>query len=83
MTTYQIATDYDDSGKRKRDHLNIFSGRFADTWEGHAVSLPKEDGYMVTLYSGRKVRVMCPVGRTDENYRQIDAAINAALNKED
>jgi len=82
MTTrYQIATDYQ-TKPRTRDYLDIYSGPFADTWEGGAVSLPKRDGYMVTLYNGKKIRVSCPVGRTDENYRQIDAAINDAINKE-
>jgi hypothetical protein len=36
---------------------------------------------MVTLEYGEKVRVSCPVERTDENYREQDEAFNVALNR--
>lgn len=76
---YGVTTDYDYNETHKRERLDVWSGPFMSEWEGSALSLPKGDGYMVTLYGGKKVRVSCPTPRTDENYLEVDAAINAAL----
>jgi hypothetical protein len=79
---YAIASDYDRSKGKKREYLSIWSGPFASNYEGEAVSLPKGNGYMVTLAYGRvKVRVECPAPRTDANYNEIDRAINLALTR--
>ena len=34
---------------------------------------------MLRTYNGDRVRVTCPIVRTDENYEQVDRAINDAL----
>lgn len=81
MTSYGIIEDYDYNQSHKRKRLTLWSGPFASVREGEAYSLPKGDGYMVTLEYGDKVRVTCPVERTDENYREQDKAFNDALNK--
>ena len=78
-TIYGVAKDYDYAGKRER--LTVWSGPFASLFEADALSLPKGDGYMVTLRTGEKIRVTSPVGRDDKNYREIDSAINAAINE--
>lgn len=62
-----------------REELTLWSGPFAEQYEGYALELPRHDGYMVTLYSGRKVRVASESPRTDDNYRAVDAAILAAV----
>lgn len=62
-----------------RQVLTLWSGSFADQYEGRVWELPRHDGYMVTLYGGRKVRVDTPSPRTDDNYQEVDAAINAAV----
>lgn len=81
MTHYGIIEDYDYNASHKRKRLTLWSGPFASIREGEAYSLPKGDGYMVTLEYGDKVRVECPVERTNENYREVDAAFNKALNR--
>lgn len=81
MTRYGIIEDYDYNATHKRKRLTLWSGPFASVREGEAYSLPKGDGYMVTLEYGDKVRVECPVERTNENYIEQDKAINDALNK--
>lgn len=80
MTRYGIIEDYDYNQTHKRKRLTIWSGSFMSDREGEAYSLPKGDGYMVTLHYGDKVRVTCPVDRTDANYQEQDEAINKALN---
>ena len=80
MTRFGIMTDYDYNETHKRERLTIWSGPFASVREGEAYSLPKGDGYMVTLEYGGKVRVTCPTPRTDATYIEVDAAINKALN---
>lgn len=80
MTRFGIIEDYDYNQTHKRHRMSIWSGSFASVREGEAFSLPNNDGYMVTLEHGGKVRVECPAPRTDENYIEVDAAINAALN---
>lgn len=62
-----------------REVLTLWSGSFYSVWEGEAWELPRRDGYMVTTYNGDKVRVACPTPRTDDNYREVDAAIVAAV----
>lgn len=81
MTRYGIMEDYDYNSTHKRERLTLWSGPFASVREGEAYSLPKGDGYMVTLEYGDKVRVTCPTPRTDKNYIEVDAAINKALNR--
>lgn len=77
-TRFGVATDYDYTGKR--DKVIVWSGSFMGTFEAEGLSLPKGDGYMLTTYNGDKVRVECPTPRETENYEEIDAKINAALN---
>lgn len=81
MTRYGIIEDYDYNLTHKRNKLTIWSGGFMSDREGVAYSLPKNDGYMITLEYGDKVRVECPVPRTSDNYNEVDKAINVALNK--
>ena len=78
---YGIMEDYDYNATHKRKRLTLWSGPFASVREGEAYSLPKGDGYMVTLEYGDKVRVECPVERTNESYMEQDKAFNDALNK--
>lgn len=80
MTHYGIIEDYDYNQTHKRHRLSLWSGPFASIREGEAYSLPKGNGYMVALEYGGKVRVACPSPRTDENYSEVDEAINKALN---
>ena len=81
MVYYGIADDYESRRRGlKRDYLTLWSGAFMSTYEGYAVSLPKRDGYMIHMLYGPKVRVICPVGRTDDNYQEIDDAIRSGLN---
>jgi hypothetical protein len=80
MTHYGVANDYDYNETHKRERLTLWSGAFSSGYEGEALSLPSGKGYMVTPYYGEKFRVASPTPRTDENYQQVDAALNAALN---
>lgn len=80
MTHYGLIEDYDYNQTHKRKRFTIWSGPFASVLEGEALSLPKNDGFMITLYHGDKVRVECPVERTDANYKEQDKAFNDALN---
>lgn len=80
MTNYGVMTDYEYNATHKRDRLTIWSAPFMSTREGEAYSLPKGDGYMITLEYGAKLRVACPTPRNDTNYVEIDAAINVAMN---
>lgn len=62
--------------------LTLWSGAFMSDFEGRGRELPKHNGFMVefAFLPGRpKVRVECPAPRTDENYEQVDAAIQAAF----
>ena len=79
MTYYGVTTDYEYSATHKRHRLEVWSGPFFSVWEGTAYSLPS-GGYMVTTYNGDKVRVACPSPRDADNYSDVDAAINEALN---
>jgi hypothetical protein len=81
MTRYGIIEDHDYNSTHKRKRLTLWSGSFMSDYEGEALSLPKGDGYMVNLGYGDKVRVECPVERTDANYQEQDKAFNDALNK--
>ena len=62
-----------------RERLTLWSGQFCSDYEGIALQLPKRDGYMVTTFTGRKVRVECESPRTEENYLRVDKAINDAV----
>lgn len=79
MTHYGVATDYDRNEGRKRDYIRVWSGPFYSVFEADGVSLPGGDGYMLTTYNGKKVRVSCPTPRNDKNWQQVDAAVSAAL----
>lgn len=81
MTRYGIIMDEDYNATHKRKRFTVWSGPFASNLEGEGVSLPKGDGYMITMYYGDKVRVECPVERTGATYEEQDKAINEALNK--
>lgn len=81
MTHYGIIEDYDYNASHKRHRLTLWSGPFASVREGEAYSLPKGDGYMVTLEYGEKVRVECPAPRNSENFIEVDKAFNETLNK--
>ena len=81
MTRYGIITDYDYNADHKRHKIDVWSGPWSDVYEATGLSLPKGDGYMLTTYNGDKVRVTCPVIRTEDNYQEQDDAINAAMNE--
>lgn len=68
-----------DGSRFGREVLSLWSGPFASQWEGSAFELPRHDGYVVTLYDGRQVRVSCQSPRTDESYAAVDDAIRAAI----
>ena len=70
-----IRDEYDTRSGRQR--LTLWSGSFCSDYEGEAVELPKHDGYMVDVY-GKKFRVHCASPRTEENYKEVDAAITNA-----
>lgn len=76
---FGVTTDYDHSADRKRDYIDVWTGQWMGSYEARGVSLPKGDGYMLTTYSGDKVRVTCPTPRDETTYQEVDAAINAAL----
>ena len=80
MTRYGLIEDYDYNQTHKRKRYTIWSGPFASVREGEMYSLPKGDGFMITLEYGGKIRVECPVERTDENYQEQDKAVNDAIN---
>lgn len=81
MSKYSVATDYDYNATHKRDCITVWSGQFCDQWEGVGFALPGNTGYMLSMYGGGKVRVACPCPRTEANYRQVDAAVCAAISK--
>ena len=62
-----------------RQSLTVWSGAFASDYIASALELPKRNGFMVTLYDGRKIRVQCPAPRTEKNFHQVDDAISAAI----
>ena len=76
---YSIATDYAYNRTHKRHRVTIWSGAFCSDFEGSGDSLPKRDGYSVTMIDGRRLRVTCPCPRTEENFREVDRAIIRAL----
>lgn len=78
-THFGITTDYDYTGKR--DRLDVWEGSFMSSRTAEGYSLPKGDGYMLTDYNGHKIRVECPVPRDENTYREVDEAINLALNE--
>lgn len=65
-----------------RQNLTLWSGGFSSDFEGWAHELPNHNGFMVTLDHmlwSEKVRVECPSPRTDDNYEEVDEAINKAV----
>jgi hypothetical protein len=81
MTRYGITEDYEYNLTHKRKRILLWSGGFMLDYEGDAFSLPKGNGFMINLGYGDKVRVECPVERTDASYEEQDKAINEALNR--
>lgn len=77
MTRYGVTEDYEYNERHKRHRLLLWSGPFRDVCEGSALSV--RGGYMVTPPYGDKFRVDCQSPRTDENYREVDAALDHAL----
>jgi hypothetical protein len=78
---YGIMTDYDYGVTHKRSRLTVWEGSFMSQYLGEGYSLPGEDGYMLTLHNGKRIRVTCPTPRNGQNYLQVDKAINTALRK--
>ena len=74
---FGVMTDYEYNWDHKRSRLTIWEGPFMGTYVGEAFST--RTGFMITDYNGDKVRVTCPNTRNEDTYRDVDAAINAAL----
>lgn len=80
MNRYGVATDYEYSASHKRGRVTIWSGPFCGVYEGDALTLPGNAGYVVTMaVDGSKVRVDCPAPRDESNYQNVDDAISAAV----
>lgn len=79
MTYFGMTEDYEYDATHKRHRIRVWEGPFMSNLVADGFELPRGDGYMLTTYNGDKVRVTCPVIRTDENYEQQDAAIHHAL----
>ncbi|QQO39596.1 hypothetical protein SEA_WHEELIE_87 [Microbacterium phage Wheelie] len=83
MTLYGIIEQARDSGRGR--YIQAWSGSFMSTWE--ADGFPRDGAKRVTLttYNKDKVIVHLPDGvtfpRTIDNFPEVDAAINAALNE--
>ena len=80
MARFGLIEDYDYNATHKRKRFTIWSGPFASVREGEMYSLPNGKGFMITLEYGDKIRVECPVERTNTTYIEQDKAINDALN---
>lgn len=78
MTRYGVIVD--EKKEFGRQLLTLWTGTFSDQYEGHAVELPRHDGFMVHLDYQDSLRVTCPAPRDETNYQEVDAAINEALN---
>lgn len=85
MTRYGYTEDYEYNATHKRISFTIWSGPFMSVWEASGYATPGAKQVTVTTYAPDRVVVKLPEGvtfpRTDENYRQIDDAINASLNE--
>jgi hypothetical protein len=78
---YGFTEDYERNERTKLHHMEVWSGAFMSDFEGWADELPKRNGYMITLdWMRGKVRVACPSPRNDDNWREVDEAINKAMN---
>jgi hypothetical protein len=66
-----------------RQALTLWSGAFAEDYEGEALELPRHDGFMVHLDDGRTFRVTCESPRTEDNYLRVDAAIATSVENPD
>lgn len=66
-----------------RQVLTVWSGAFCSDLDATAWELPNGGGYMLDVMygpnSGSKVRVECPSPRTDSNFHEVDAALDAAM----
>ncbi len=66
-----------------RQYLTLWSGMFAEQYEGSALELPGHNGYMITLGEyvddQLKIKVSCSSPRTDQNFHEVDQEINDQL----
>lgn len=87
ITQRRIGVRDEYAPKFGRQTLTLWSGAFSSGYEGSAIELPGHNGYMVSVYRGlgetQRVRVECPSPRTDQNYEQVDDAIQAAYDSMD
>ena len=79
-TNYGIMTDYEYNTDHKRERITIWSQPFYSSLDAEGYSLPKLNGYMLTTINGAKIRVECEL-RNNDNYMEVDKAINDAMNK--
>lgn len=78
---YGVTEDWRRNARTKLHHMLIWEGTFSDQFVGYADELPRHDGYMITLEYAGKIRVTCPAPRNDDNWQEVDAAINAAIDE--
>ena len=79
VRSFAVSDDYDYNETHKRRRIQVWGGSWWSVWVAEGLSLPKGDGFMLRTYNGDRVRVTCPIVRTDDNYEQVDRAINDAL----
>ena len=79
VRSFGVTVDYEYTETHKRSRIQVWEGPWWSVFVADGLSLPGGDGYMLTTYNGDKVRVTCPVVRTDDNYEPMDRAINDAL----
>lgn len=81
--TYGVRTEYDYNADHKRFKVTLWSGSFYSTPEGEALALPSGVGWSLWPFPamGGSVRVLAPTPRTEDNYREVDAALSDALNQ--
>lgn len=76
---FGVTEDYDYGATHKRSKIDVWSGPFYHTREGTGFSRANGRGFIITTYNGDKVTVDCASPRTDDNYIEVDKAIDAAL----
>lgn len=80
---YGIVTEQSENGLGQ--WVAVWSGAFMSTFEGQGLGRPGAKQITISLEWRDKVVVKLPEGvtfpRTDENYTEIDDAINAAINE--
>lgn len=79
-TVFGIMTDYDYNAEHKRKRISVWTGPFMSVWIATGYSLPKNNGFMLTDYNDKKIRVECETDRREDNFQVIDKAISDALN---